>query len=132
MRNCSLVNVKPESILLALFKEELNVINSDLRDMTSIAPINYTIVGNEIIIEPTGNFAYKSWALYTNRNDSKITVEDEDGEVVIQDVHVISFTTTVERGNIEVWVDGRRFEVYKYARSQVESLGRGYEMYKGD
>lgn len=87
MRNCSLVNVKPESILLALFKEELNVINSDLRDMTSIAPINYTIVGNEIIIEPTGNFAYKSWALYTNRNDSKITVEDEDGEVVEQTIY---------------------------------------------
>lgn len=87
MKNCSLVNLNPESTILAIFKEELNVINSDLRNMTSIAPVNYSIVDNEIIIEPTGNFTYKSWALYTNRNDSKITVEDEDGEVIEQTIY---------------------------------------------
>lgn len=87
MKNCSLVNLNPESTVLALFSEELNVINSDLRDMTSIAPVNYSIVDNEIIIEPTGNFTYKSWALYTNRNDSQITVEDEDGEVIEQTIY---------------------------------------------
>lgn len=70
--------------------------------------------------------------IYDDEHNIVYTNVDEDGEVVIQDVHVISFTTTVERGNIEVWVDGRRFEVYKYARTQVVSLGRGYEMYKGD
>lgn len=87
MKNCSLVNLNSESTILAIFKEELNVINSDLRNMTSIAPVNYSIVDNEIIIEPTGNFTYKSWALYTNRNDSKITVEDEDGEVIEQTIY---------------------------------------------
>lgn len=87
MKNCSLVNLNPESTVLALFSEELNVINSDLRDMTSIASVNYSIVDNEIIIEPTGNFTYKSWALYTNRNDSQITVEDEDGEVIEQTIY---------------------------------------------
>ena len=109
-KNCSLVNLSPNTLHLVLLDTELNNINSNLREFwnfgTDQNPVKNNIVWNEpttniLTISNSGDYLklpstdelysgvlnHKSWAIITSPKTTYITVEDEDGAVTEQPIY---------------------------------------------
>ena len=84
MRNCSLVNISPKSMSLVYLSKKLNTLSSRIDTSTissdNIRPISEVVISGKKLTVPSFNGEHVAWALITTPTETKIKVENDDGE----------------------------------------------------